>query len=96
MGTRGYEPTTHCEAVECSRPERWIGDILANHVDTLAVSHFHYFFCKILLAIIDAEVRAMTLCRFNSFIRACTGDDFGIEHLGDLNAGTAQGRRLRP
>ena len=43
------------------------------------------------LAIIDAEIRAITLCRVNSFIGARAGDDLGPEHLGDLNAGTAQG-----
>ena len=91
MGARGHEPSAHSETVERFRPERWVGNVFANDVDTLAVSQFHYFFCKILLAIIDAEVRAITLCRVNSFIRACSGDDFGAEHLGDLNAGTAQG-----
>src|SRR4249920_2686234 len=91
MGAGGYEPSTHSEAVERSRPERGVGNVFANDSDTLTVSQFHYFFCKILVAIIDAEVRAITLCRSNPFIRACTGDDAGAEHLGDLNAGTAQG-----
>jgi hypothetical protein len=89
----GYEPPTDGEAIQCARPKRWIGNILANDIGSLIIRQTHDFVSQVLSAIIDAEVGAVTLCRCRSVIGPGTGNDFCSQHFGHLHAAASERAR---
>src|SRR5918999_3649957 len=56
MGASGDHAAIDGKAVECSRPECWIGNVLANYVHAFIAGETHDFSEQILFTIINAEI----------------------------------------
>ena len=91
MRARGYEPSADGEAIQYAGPKRWVRNILTSDIDPLTAGQAHDFVSQVLLAIIDAEVSAVALCRCYALISAGAGDDFRAEHLRNLYAAASKG-----
>ena len=68
-----------------------VGDIVVEHVDTLAVGDFHHLVEQIVCGVIDAMIGAELHADFEAVIGPGNSDDTGADHvLGDLNADGAE------